>query len=86
MKIIITEKQNLSLKRRLEEIDGFVKVALERINPEEYMYHDYVDEIVWQVLDEYAGIYRPELFDDIENYVRDNYWKEIETYYLERTK
>ena len=50
------------------------------------MYHDYVDEIVWQVLDEYAGIYRPELFDDIENYVRDNYWKEIETYYLERTK
>lgn len=84
MKIIITETQNLFLKRRLEEIDNLVKLALRRVNPEEYNYNDYVEEIVWQVLDEYTE--SGGVLNIVAQYVRDTYRKEIKTYYLKHTK
>ena len=85
MKIIITETQSLFLKRRLVGIDKFVKLSLNHINPEEYIYDDYLDEIVWQVLDKYNEMYDPEQFNSIEEYVRDKYSKTIKSYYLKHT-
>jgi hypothetical protein len=86
MKIIITETQSLFLKRRLLGIDEFVKLSLKHINPEEYIYDDYLDEIVWQVLDKYDEMYNSEQFNNIEEYVRDKYSKTIKSYYLKHTE
>ena len=82
MKIIITEQQSLFLKRRLEEIDEFVKLALRRVSPSGYNFHDYVEEITWQVLDEYDGKISREEMEEMHDFVQELYWKEIETYYL----
>jgi len=82
MKIIITEQQNLFLRRRLEQIDEFVKLALKRVAPDGYDYHDYVEEIAWQVADEYDGKLGQGELELILDYVRENYWKLIEDMYL----
>ena len=82
MKIIITEQQNLFLRRRLEEIDEFVKLALKRVPPDGYDYHDYVEEIAWQVADEYDRKLGQGELELILDYVRENYWKLIEDMYL----
>jgi hypothetical protein len=81
MKIIITEKQNLFLRRRLEQIDEFVKLALKRVPTTDYSYHEYVDEIVWYVIDE-LGIYTMDEMELIGDYIRETYWKLIEEVYL----
>ena len=86
MKIIITETQSMFLKRRLGGIDEYVKLVLKHINPEEYIYDDYLDEIVWQVLDKYDEMSDSEQFNNIEEYVRDKYSKIIKSYYLKHTK
>lgn len=82
MKIIITEKQSLFLKRRLDEIEKYVKLALKRVPTEGYSYHEYVEEIVWQVIDEYGDKIGGDDMNDMGDYIRENYWKLIETYYL----
>jgi len=81
MKIIITEQQNLFLRRRLEQIDEFVKLALKRVPTSGYSYHEYVNEIVWSVIDEF-GKYTMDEMESIGDYIRDNYWKQIEDVYL----
>ena len=86
MKYIITETQSLFLKRRLGEIDEFVKLGLKQINPEEFTSNDYLDEIIWQVLDKYNEMSDSEQFNNIEKYVRDKYSKTIKSYYLKHTK
>ena len=78
---LIAEDKNLWLRRRFSEIDGLVDLALSRVNSQDYTYHDYVEEIAWQVADEYGHSNMPEL-QELLDYVRDNYWKKIETYYL----
>ena len=83
MKYIITESQNNWLKRRLSEIDDYVNLALSRVPAGGYNYHDYVEEIAWQVADEYRDLSERDL-ETILDYVRDNYWKKIETHYLKR--
>jgi hypothetical protein len=81
MKYLITESQKNWLLRRLGEIDGYVDLALSRVPAGEYNYHDYVDEIAWQVADEYRDLSERDI-NTILDYVRDNYWKKIEMHYL----
>ena len=81
MKIIITESQKTWLLRRLGEIDGYVDLALRRVPADGYNYHDYVEEIAWQVADEYGDL-RERDVETILDYVRDNYWQKIEAQYL----
>lgn len=81
MKYIITESQKNWLARRLGEIDEYVDLALSRVPAGGYNYHDYVEEIAWQVADEYRNLSDRDI-ETILDYVRENYWKKIETYYL----
>lgn len=81
MKYIITESQKNWLLRRLGEIDNYVDLALSRVPAGGYNYHDYVEEIAWQVADEYRDLSERDV-DTILDYVRDNYWKKIESIYL----
>ena len=76
---LITEDKNLWLIRRISEIDRLVDLALSRVPAGGYSYHDYVEEIAWQVADEYGD--NPNI-DVILDYIRENYWKQIESYYL----
>jgi hypothetical protein len=69
---IISENRNPWLMRRIGEIHEFVKLALRRVPAGGYSYHDYVDENVSNI-------------DDLLDFVRDNYWKEIEEVYLKST-
>ena len=45
MKYIITETHSLFLKRRLKEIDQHVKESFKIVDPNDYTYHDFVEEI-----------------------------------------
>lgn len=85
MKILITETQKTWLLRRLAEIDEYVDLALRRVDPHDYTYHDYVEEIAWQVADEYGDLSERDV-DTILDYVRDNYWKKIESIYLKSNR
>lgn len=82
MKIIITETQSLYLKRRLHLIDNLVKKVLLDVDPEEYNYHDYVEEIAWSVWDNMVYDRGDTVEEEFFDYIRENYWKEIENYYL----
>lgn len=66
-------------------IDNLVNLSLSQVNPSDYNYHDYVEEIAWSTWDkmssEEMGNDRDNM-EDFFDYIRDNYWKEIETYYL----
>lgn len=85
MKIIITETQSLYLKRRLHLIDNLVKKVLLDVSPEEYNYiHDYVEEIAWSVWDNMVYDRGDTVEEEFFDYIRENYWKEIENYYLNR--
>lgn len=84
MKIIITETQSLYLKRRLHLIDNLVKKVLLDVDPEEYNYHDYVEEIAWSVWDNMVYDRGDTVEEEFFDYIRENYWKEIENYYLNR--
>jgi transcriptional regulator with PAS, ATPase and Fis domain len=84
MKIIITKEQSLFLKRRIQEISEFVKLALQEVSPDEYKLFDYIEEICWQVVDKYKQNF-PGNIDEIFNYVKVNYSKEIKNHYLSET-
>lgn len=78
---LISEEKDIWLLRRKKEIDDYVKLALRRVPSGGYSYHDYVEEIAWQVAEEYPTLGQDKI-DKVLDYVRDNYWKEIETAYL----
>ena len=84
MKYIITESQSLFLKRRLHKIDELVSVAMKQVSPEDYNYHDYVEEIAWQVADSYRSEFGEGNLEEMLDFVRENYWKIIEDYYLSK--
>lgn len=90
MKIIITEKQNLFLRRRLDEIDEFVKLALEDSDPSIYIYDDninyYVDHIVWEVIEDLGNKYHLDDMEGTVDYLRDTYWNEIVAYYRNKNR
>jgi hypothetical protein len=82
-KFIITETQSLYLRRRLHLIDGLVKKVLLDVSPSEYNYHDYVEEIAWSVWDNMSESERGDtVSEEFFNYIWNNYWEEIETYYI----
>ena len=85
MKIIITEDQSNFILRRLNLIDNLVKKSLKQVDPKEYNYHDYVDEIAWSSWDNMSSLEQGgtnENIDEFLDFIRENYWKQIETYYL----
>jgi len=85
MKYIITESQSLFLKRRLNQIDELVSIAMKQVRPEDYNYHDYVEEIAWQVADSYRSEFGEGNLEEILDFVREKYWKIIEDYYLSKS-
>ena len=82
MKIIITESQSSFLKRRLHKIDELVSAVMKQVDTEEYNYHDYVEEIAWQVADSYRSEFGEGNLEEMLDFVREKYWKIIEDYYL----
>jgi hypothetical protein len=84
MKYIITESQSLFLKRRLNQIDELVSIAMKQVRPEDYNYHDYVEEIAWQVADSYRSEFGEGNLEEMLDFVREKYWKIIEDYYLSK--
>jgi len=84
MKIIITESQSSFLKRRLSQINDLVSIAMQQVSTEEYNYHDYVEEIAWQVADSYRSEFGEGNLEEMLDFVRENYWKIIEDYYLSK--
>ena len=82
---LISEDKNLWLIRRLSDIDKFVDLALSRVPAGGYSYHDYIEEIAWQVADEYGDISMDEL-NKVLDYVRENYWEKIQNNYLKSEK
>ncbi len=84
MKIIITEKQELFLRRRLGEIDEYVKLALKRIPTGGYNFEDYLEEITWQVLDEFDGKVGRKTMEAIHDYVKRVYGNEVLEHYMKR--
>jgi hypothetical protein len=84
MKYIITESQSSFLKRRLHQIDKLVSIAMTQVCPEDYNYHDYVEEIAWQVADSYRSEFGEGNLEEMLDFVREKYWKIIEDYYLSK--
>jgi hypothetical protein len=84
MKYIITESQSLFLKRRLNQIDELVSIAMKQVRPEDYNYHDYVEEIAWQVADSYRSEFGEGNLEEMLDFVREKYWKIIQDYYLSK--
>jgi hypothetical protein len=88
MKYVITESQSLFLRRRLDEIDEYVKLALEDSDPSLYIYDDnvnyYVNHIVWEVIEDLGNKYPLDDMEATADYLRDTYWNEIVGYYKNR--
>jgi hypothetical protein len=86
MKYIITETHYLFLKRRLKEIHQHVKESFKIVDPNDYTYHDFVEEICQQVADNYRDSINADNLESLIDYVRDNYWKLIEDYYMKHRR
>jgi len=82
MKIIITEDQSLFLRRRVNEIEELVLNALNKVDPEDYNKSEYVEEICWQVLDEYAN--EGTNLKSILDYVKSNYSEIIINHWIKQ--
>jgi len=83
MRYIITESQlnSLFVRRRIEDINHLVNNALDRVSPSDYSFHDYVEEIAWQVTDEYRNLENMDV-TELMDYIRETYWRKIEAEYL----
>lgn len=85
MKYIITESQSKFLKRRIYQIEKVISDSLELVNPEDYNYEDYLEEIAWQVADSYESKLTKEELEELMNFIREKYWKVIKDYYLSKS-
>lgn len=82
-KYIITEEQDLKLKRRLETLNQYLKEVFSYVDPKEYNFHDYVEEVLWNLRDRFVNDGdKFELANEMAEYTRENLWKEIEIFYL----
>ena len=79
---LISEDKSPWMLRRLGLINKYVDLALSRVPSGGYSYHDYVEEIVWQVLDEFGLSAEGEDLDRIAEYVREHYWELIQQKYF----
>ena len=80
---IITEQQDIRLKRRLAELEMYLKWALSYVTSSEYNFNDYFEEILWSIRDQFRdkGL-DAETTEQLIDFVGENYWKEIETHFL----
>jgi len=85
MKYVITESQSLFLKRRINQMNELVSVAMQQVDPIDYNYRDYAEEIAWQVADSYGPLGKDEL-TEVLNFVKDYYGKPIRNYYIKRNE
>jgi len=82
-KYIITEQQDVRLKRRLILIEDYLKQIFSYVDPKDYNFHDYVEEVLWNIRDRFVDSGDTfEMANEIAEFVRENMWKEIEFYYL----
>lgn len=86
MKIIISESQNKWLLRRIGMIENSVKTAMKIVDPNDYSLNDYIDEICWQVVDDFRNEPADEsvgVIDEIMSYVKHKYYDFLVQYYFE---
>ena len=86
MKIIISEGQNRWLLRRIGIIENSVRIAIKTVDPNDYSLTDYIDEICWQVSDDFRIEPAPETvgtIEDIHNFVKYKYYDILRQYYYE---
>lgn len=86
MKYIITESQSLFIKRRINQMDELVSVAMQRVDPIDYNYRDYAEEIAWQVADSYETKLNEDELTEVLNFVKDYYGNPIRNYYIKRNE
>ena len=86
MKYIITESQSLFLKRRINQIDELVSIAMQEVDPIDYNYRDYAEEIAWQVADSYEQKLGEDELAEVLDFVKDYYGKQIKNYYIKRNE
>ena len=56
------------------------------VDPNDYSYHDFVEEISQVVADNYRDNINSDNLENLIDYVRDNYWKLIEDYYIKHRR
>ena len=66
-------------------MDELVSVAMQQVDPIDYNYRDYAEEIAWQVADSYGPLGKDEL-TEVLNFVKDYYGKPIRNYYIKRNE
>jgi len=82
-KYIITEEQDLRLRRRLEIINQSLEEIFSYVDPKEYTFHDYVEEVLWNITDRFVDQGESFKFaEELAEFVRENMWKKIESFYL----
>jgi len=81
IKQVLSESKSLWFRRRAAQIDGYVKEALKIVDPSEYPFDEYLEEICWQVCDNYRPFETQFDYDDIFNYVKNKHYKEIKHFY-----
>lgn len=84
MKYVITENQNLFI-RRINMIDEFLMEALDVVGQDicDYTYPDYIQEIVWQLIDRENELHLPPSeYKNLEKFLLDNYKKLIKYTYV----
>jgi len=82
-KYIITEEQDLRLRRRLEIINQSLEEIFSYVDPKEYNFHDYVEEVLWNIIDRFVDQGESYKFaEELAEFVRENMWKKIESFYL----
>ena len=86
MKYIITESQSLFLKRRINQMDKLVSVAMQQVDPIDYNYRDYAEEIAWQVADSYEPKLGKDELAEVLDFVKDYYGKQIKNYHIKRNE
>ena len=83
MKYVITENQNLFI-RRINMIDEFLMEALDVLSQDicDYTYPDYIQEVVWQLIDRESELnLPPSEYENLEKFLLDNYKKLIKDTY-----
>ena len=84
MKLIIREDQSSFLRRRINEFETLVLNALNNVDPEDYNPKEYIEEICWQVIDNYVNTLKGDDITNIYDYIRNNYSDIITSHYFKQ--
>jgi hypothetical protein len=67
-------------------MDELVSIAMQQVDPIDYNYRDYAEEIAWQVADSYGPKLGKDELIEVLNFVKDYYGKQIKNYYIKRNE